>query len=122
MAIKSLIIFKAKENGIVFKELSNLKYVKDDSIFVYCNDNAWATKKIISLWNYKIWKNYLETIIFRKGEGVLILDKASSHLDNDQPLNNLKYTNKKIFYIPSGATRLLQPLDVSKNKPFKNIV
>ena len=117
-----LIIFKAKENGTVFKELSNLKYVKDGSIFIYCNENAWATKKIISLWNYKIWKKYLEVIIFRKGEGVIILDRASSHLDNDEVLNELKYTNQKIFYIPSGTTRLLQPLDVSVNKPFKTAI
>jgi len=52
--LPSLIIFKAKENGTVFKELSNLKYVKVGSIFIYCNDKAWATKKIIFLWNYKI--------------------------------------------------------------------
>ena len=61
----------------------------------------------------------MESTIFRKGEGVLISDRASSHLDNDEVLNELKYTNQKIFYIPSGTTRLLQPLDVSVNKPFK---
>ena len=81
-----------------------------------------GNKKIISLWNYKIWKKYLEATIFRKGEGVLILDRASSHLDNDEVLNELKYTNQKIFYIPSGTTRLLQPLDVSVNKPFKTAI
>ena len=79
-----------------------------------------GNKKIISLWNYKIWKKYLETIIFRKGKGVLILDRTSSHLA--EFLNELKNTNQKIFYIPSGTTRLLQLLDVSLNKPFKTVI
>ena len=39
----------------------------------------------------------MEAIIFRKGEGVLILDRASSNLDNDEVLNELKYTNQKNF-------------------------
>ena len=55
-----LIISKAKENGTVFKELSNLKYVKDGSIFIYCNENAWATKKKylygIIKYGKNIWK------------------------------------------------------------------
>ena len=49
--LSHLLVFKAKEN------VSNLIYVKDGSIFVYCNDNAWVTKKLFLIGMIKYGKN-----------------------------------------------------------------
>ena len=51
------------------------------------------------------------------GVGYLIMDKATSHYDNDI-IKKFKF----ISFIPSGLTRYLQPLDVSINKVFKNAI
>ena len=55
------------------------------------------------------------------GVGYLIMDKATSHYDNDI-IKKYANENKFISFFPSGLTRYLQPLDVSVNKVFKNAI
>lgn len=50
---------------------------------------------------------------------ILILDRCTSHLSSKLK-NLLERHNIEIIFIPSGATSILQPLDVSINKPFKD--
>lgn len=73
-------------------------------------------------WFYNIWFPYLkkENIFIDEVAGFLILDLATSHMTTNI-INILKTGNNDVTFIPPGLTRFLQPLDVSVNKPFKQI-
>jgi hypothetical protein len=59
--------------------------------------------------------------LFTDGEGYLIMDKNTSHYDNDL-IKKFTNQNKFISFIPSGLIRYLQPLDMPVNKVFKNAI
>ena len=52
---------------------------------------------------------------------LLILDKASMH-KIPSVIKNIDQYDTEIKFIPSGMTRILQPLDVVINKPFKDLL
>ena len=52
---------------------------------------------------------------------LLIMDQASMHITEDIIKEIEKY-DTEIIFIPKGMTRILQPLDVSINKPFKTLI
>ena len=80
--------------------------------YVECNSNAWSNTTIMERWFNNIWNKYLDLKdLFTDGVGYLIMDKASSHCDNDL-IKKFSNENKFISFIPSGLTRYLQPLDV----------
>ena len=66
-------------------------------------------------------ENYLDSVEFNtEGDGYLILDKATSHL-NAEFIKEFTTENKIIIFILSGLTRYLQQLDdIFVNRPFKN--
>ena len=49
------------------------------------------------------------------------MDRAPSH-DNKEIIDLFRGGNRQIAFIPGGLTRYYQPLDVSVNKPFKNVI
>jgi len=55
------LIFKAKEEGYIEKNLSELNLVKNKKCYIACNLNAWSTEKIILRWYKNIWRKYLES-------------------------------------------------------------
>ena len=115
-----LIIFKGKDRAKIWRELQKDQHVKNGDCIVECNENAWSTLAIMRRWYSNIWKKYLDSVEFNtEGDGYLILDKATSHL-NDEFINEFTTENKIISFIPSGLTRYLQPLDVVVSRPFKN--
>ena len=72
--------------------------------------------------NNNIWNKYLDSKdLLTDGVGYLIMDKATSHYDNDM-IKKFANENKFISFIPSGLTRYLQLLDISVNKVFKNAI
>ncbi len=54
-------------------------------------------------------------------ESLLIMDSFSAHLTDDVAANTKKNKVHTVI-IPGGCTSVLQPLDVSLNKPFKAIL
>ena len=69
------------------------------------------------LWVRKIWQNRPGGLHRRKS--LLVWDKFSAHL-TDGVTKAVRATNTDISVIPGGLTGILQPLDVSLNKPFKD--
>lgn len=107
------LIFKAKNQGLIEKNLQKDEYVIKKLCFVSCNENAWSTKDIMINWYNKVWLKYLKEFhdFIEEKTGFLILDKATSHLCTSG--------NQEVSFIPGGMTRFYQPLDVSINKPYK---
>jgi len=50
---------------------------------------------------------------------MLVLDAFKGHL-TDSVKNQLRKMNTELLVIPSGMTSVLQTMDVSINKPFKD--
>ena len=71
-------------------------------------------------WNKLVWRSYLDKL----GDcipNLLILDKTTMHI-NTNVINTIEKYDTEIKFIPSGMTRILQPLDVVINKPFKEYI
>ena len=111
------IIFKGK-NSYSLSKLNNNKYIKDHKIFININNNAWSTTDIINDWLDKVYLPYINKDPLL-GSGLLIMDKASSHI-NEDIIEKCTGQFCDVSILPSGCTSILQPLDISINKPFKN--
>ena len=115
--LKPFIIFKGAKNGCIYKKLKKEIYVKEKKAEIYANSKAWATIEIIKLWIENIYIPYFKNKDLKKT--LLIWDNATMH--TSLIISKFLY-EKGINYvlIPKGLTSILQPLDVSINRPFKD--
>ena len=110
--VKPLVIFRGKGKRIPFSE--QLKY--DRRVVVKFQPNAWCDEEIMRFWIKNCWKQacsgpmhlVLDVHRAQKTEEILVLLEAESHTS--------------VTYVPGGCTSLVQPVDVSFNKPFKSAV
>ena len=66
----------------------------------------------------KIWQTFITKHLFSMGRSLLIMDSAPVHISEE--IKNLYLSNnKRLLFIPPGLTSVLQPLDLSINKLFK---
>ena len=79
------------------------------------HSKAWVDEKQMLKWITDIWMKYT-----RKRPSLLFLDSFSVHL-TDKVKDKFKTYNTTVVVIPGGCTSVLQPLDVSINKPVKAI-
>jgi len=73
---------------------------------------GWINSILFNVWRNKIFlkyinKNYIDL------NNLLLVDSAPSHLKDILDIEN-------IIFIPKGATYLLQQIDVSIGKPYKD--
>lgn len=112
-----LFIFKSKKGGTLENNLNKYKEVINLNAIIICNENAWCTFDVMKKWLFEIWLPYIKSFS-SNGNGLIILDMCTSHIKED--FLKLLYDNNQNYYlIPGGLTRVLQPLDVSINKPVK---
>lgn len=103
-----MVIFKGKTSRTI-RGVNN----KGKSIITY-QEKAWMDEEIMKEWIVNVWAAYT-----KKKRALLVLDSFSAHLcDAIQELFR-KY-NTTVIVIPGGCTSVLQPLDVSINRPFKD--
>ena len=90
---------------------------KIKNVFFSFNENAWSTFEIMMDWIENVSKNYIESLgaIFNS---LLIIDYISSHIIEEIE-HKFRSLDVEVAYIPKGLTLLLQPLDVSINRPMK---
>lgn len=115
--LKPYVIYKGGKKGKIFNSLQKEELVKTNKIVIATNANAWATNDIIKDWLDKVYISYFKNYPLEKT--LLIWDNATMH----NSIATLKYLyNKKInvVFIPKGLTSILQPLDTSLNRPFKD--
>ena len=90
----------------------------NNKIFSIINSNAWSTKEIINDFLDRVYFPYINKDLLL-GTRLLITDKASSHIDDDI-IEKFSGNFKDLSTLPAGCNSVLQPLDISINKPFKN--
>lgn len=103
-----MVIFKGKTK----RSIKGL-YGKGGAVIVH-QKKAWMDEVIMKQWIKDIWQVYT-----KKKPSLLFLDTFTAHLTSEvQDL--FKKSNTTVIIIPGGCTSVLQPLDVSINKPFKD--
>ncbi len=102
-----MIIFK----GTTHKSVAGVKG-SNDTLVKY-QKKAWMDEKLMLTWISEIWVK-----LTKKKPSLLFLDTFSAHL-TDQVKTAFKQSNTTVIVIPGGCTSILQPLDVSINKPIK---
>ena len=71
----------------------------------------------MKVWIKKVWRSRLGGLGRRRS--LLVFDSFEAHL-TDTVKASFKRDNTVLAVIPGGLTSLLQPLEVSLNKQFKN--
>ena len=113
------VIFKGAKNGKIYKTLIQNDFVKQNRYIVACNQNAWSTNELIQKWIDMVYIPFFRKIDLEKT--LLVFDRAPMH-DNYQTINYLNKKKINFVFIPKGMTSVLQPLDVSINRPFKDSI
>ena len=99
---------------VIFKGKRKLNLVHPDSIIVRVQEKAWMDERLMIKWMELCVRPFTE-----RKPAILVLDSFRGHLTNDVNAA-MKKINVCPAVIPGGCTFLLQPLDVSINKPMKD--
>lgn len=101
---------------VVFKRKTMPKEKLPAGVLVYVNEKGWMNEDLCNVWLEKVWSTRPGALINRKS--LLVWDMFRGHL-GDKVKRTLKSMKVTQAVIPGGCTSVLQPLDVSLNKPFK---
>ncbi len=114
-----MLVFKGMEDDTFEKRLNNLNVVKENKVFVVCQEDPWFDDKTFIKWLNFIW---FRAYSFRNiKDSILYFDRHASHLTNDI---KKMFDQNNCFYrlIPPGLTSYCQPLDLCANKIFKDSI
>lgn len=103
--LKTMIIFKGKRQ---------LKLTHPDSVVVRVQEKAWMNEALMLEWVDICLRAYTD-----RRPSILVLDSFRAHITDDVT-GAMKKHSVVPAVIPGGCTSLLQPLDVSINKPMKD--
>ncbi len=109
--VKPLIIFRGAGKRLSVNE----KQQWDDRVTVCFQKNAWCDEEVMKMWIDEMWCPAVEKL----GSKHLLVADVHKAQKTKAVLARLKEIGTTPALIPPGCTSLLQPLDVSFNKPFK---
>ena len=103
---------------LIFKRKTMPKEKFPSGVVIHVNEKGWMDKDAMYIWLQKVWA-------FRPGglrqqRSMLVWDSFRAHLMEDVKNRTHHGYNTDLAVIPGGLTSVLQPLDVSVNKPFKD--
>ncbi len=100
-----MVIFRGKTKRSIANAVA-----PDDSMIVTYQENAWNTSALTNRWINDVWFQYVPD------RSLLIWDEFAGHFESHGDIlsNDCYYA-----IIPKACTSVMQPLDVSINKPFK---
>ena len=117
--LKPMVIFKGTPDGrIATRELPDFE--TSDELLLCCQEHAWQDERNMEWWIDAILVPYLQ----EKADGVpvfLFLDQFEVH-KSARTRAKLATLGIQLQLIPGGCTGLLQPVDISVGKPFKDRV
>ena len=109
---------------LIFKRKTNPKTPKSEKLFpddviVRNQEKGWMTETLMFDWLRNVWE--IRPGGLSKIPSMLCLDAFRGHL-TDAVREKIHSLASDLVVIPAGMTSVLQPLDVSINKPFKGYV
>lgn len=102
---------------VIFKRKTIPKVNFPPGVVIHCHPKGWMDEKGLKLWVEKVWRSRPGGLLQKRS--LLVWDSFRAHLVESVKLA-LKEANTDIAVIPGGLTSVMQPLDVSLNKPFKD--
>ena len=90
------------------------KTINYKGVKVVCSKSGWMNDVLTLQWVKEIYDR------FSFNKRMLVCDSFKCHI-NEEVKTIVKKQNSFMAVIPGGCTKFLQPLDVSINKPFKEI-
>lgn len=103
---------------VIFKRKTLPKAKFPQGIYVRVQEKGWMSAELMVDWVKTVWGRRPGGLLL---PSMLVLDSFRGHLV-DRVRNELKELRTDLAVIPGGLTSILQPLDVSLNKPFKDNV
>lgn len=103
--------------AVVFKRKTIPKESFPSGICVYVQPKGWVDEHVLDQWLNDVWFSRPGGLIHNKS--LLVWDMFRAHL-TDKVKGRLSEKGTRQAVIPGGCTSVLQPLDVSLNKPFKS--
>ena len=108
---------------VIFKRKTIPKIKNKHGVFVSTQEKGWMDSELMKVWIEKVWCARIGSPGRRKS--LLVYDSGWSSLDRScqkASLDSASFKRERttLALIPGGLTSLLQPLDVSLNKPFKD--
>lgn len=110
---------------IIYKGKRRLKLKAPEGVLVCVQEKAWMDEELMEQYLEHIWQPYVEKTAEELGlsdhSALLTLDSFKVHTTEkiEKKMDDQGTTH---CVIPGGYTSKLQPLDVSVNKPFKQIM
>lgn len=101
---------------LIFKRKTMPKEKCPPGVIVKVHPKGWMDEELVHSWLDEVWFKRPGALL--NPRSLLVWDMFRAHLV-DSVKNKLKRKKTYQAVIPGGCTSLLQPLDVSLNKPFK---
>ena len=101
---------------VIFNRRTPPKEKFPSGVIIHHHPKGWMDQDGVLLWLNKVWSRRSGAL--RREPSLLVWDQFRAHL-TDRVKNHLHRTKTIPAVIPGGLTGMLQPLDVSLNKPFK---
>ena len=115
--VKPMIVFRGKGTRITTAE----KAKWDKRVAVVFQDNAWVDEEVTLWWIKNLWNMAYNSIFDMADPRMIVLDVHRAQ-KTEQVLSAFRKAKTTPVMIPPSCTSLVQPLDVSINKPFKKLV
>ena len=104
---------------VIFKRKTLPKVANKHGIVIAAQEKGWMDTERMKIWIEKVWRARRGGLGRRRS--LLVLDAFEAHV-TDSVKTAIARENTNLAVIPGGLTSILQPLDVSLNKPFKDNV
>ena len=103
----------------MFKRKTVPKEKFPSGVIVKVHPKGWMDESLILEWINEVWNKRPGALL--RSNSLLVWDQFRAHLC-DQVKQKLHSIRSHQAVIPGGCTSILQPLDVSINKPFKSSI
>lgn len=102
---------------IIFKRKTMPKEAFPKDVVVRVHENGWMTNELMTDWIRVVWRRRPGALLHLPA--MLVLDAFRGHLTSEVK-SALMEGGTDLVIVPGGMTSILQPLDVSVNKSFKD--
>ncbi|PNF18070.1 hypothetical protein B7P43_G07656 [Cryptotermes secundus] len=102
---------------VIFKRKTLPKEKLPPGILVRVQEKGWMTEELYLDWLKSVWFRRPGALLRQRS--MLVVDSFRSHLTENVKVK-MRQEKSDMVVIPGGMTGMLQPLDVSINRPFKS--